>query len=157
MANIVSVEWLTYRRVDTQEWLCLGELDTATSLKPLRVRTIEFPEVLPRLLLGVINLRSVHREIVQIEVNIFYLLMRERTMRGVARTVPRYHALHSLIVKGKQALEVPIALDADENYFSRIYPELVLKSVVLKARLVQPTRSSWHKAQADYLYTPWGD
>lgn len=157
MAEIVRVEWLTYRRVDTEEWAQLSELCEALPLQPLRIRTIEFPEVLPRLLVGVVHLRGGRRERARVEVDITYLLMSEHTMQGVARSLQRYHAFRSCVLDGRQSVEIPIALDADENYFSRAYPDLVPKSIMLKARLLEPRRSAWCTARIDYLYTPWGD
>lgn len=157
MAKIVRVEWITYQRSDTKDWLSIGELGKAFPLQQRQVKTIEFPQILPRLLIGAIHLQSKRLEQVQVEVEITYLLMHERTMSGIARTDQRYHAFHSLFVKGSGLIETPIALDADENYFSRAHPDLALKSLVLRARLLAPNRSPWQSARIDYLYTPWGD
>ena len=157
MAKIVRVEWITYQRSDTKDWLSIGELGKAFPLQQSQVKTIEFPEILPRLLIGAIHLQSKRLEQVQVEVEITYLLMHERTMSGIARTDQRYHAFHALFVKGSGLIETPIALDADENYFSRAHPDLALKSLVLRARLLAPNRSPWQSARIDYLYTPWGD
>lgn len=157
MAKIVRVEWITYQRSDTKDWLSIGELGKAFPLQQRQVKTIEFPEILPRLLMGAIHLQSKRLEQVRVEVEIAYLLMDERTMSGIARTDQRYHAFHALFVKGSGLIEIPIALDADENYFSRAHPDLALKSLVLRARLLVPSRSPWQSARIDYLYTPWGD
>ena len=157
MAKIVRVEWLTYWRSDTKDWLSIGELGKAFPLQQRQVKTVEFPEILPRLLIGVILVQSKRLEQVRVEVEITYLLMHERTMSGIARTYQRYQAFHSLTVKSSGLIEIPIALDADENYFSRAHPDLALKSLVLRARLLAPSRSPWRSAKIDYLYTPWGD
>ncbi|GIV11066.1 MAG: hypothetical protein KatS3mg020_0557 [Fimbriimonadales bacterium] len=157
MAEIVRVEWITYqRRSDTQDWLSMSELGKAFPLQQRQIKTID-TVIVPRVLIGVVSLRSRRPERVQVEVEITYLLMRERTMSGVARTFQRYHAFHAHFVNGSGLIEIPLALDADENYFSRAYPDLVMKSVVLKARLVVPMRTGWRSARVDYLHTPWGD
>ncbi len=158
MASIVRVELVSYRNPKTMEWLNLEDASVRrVPVKRVPIRTIEFPEQLPRMLIGVVHLRSDRPMSVQVEVQLQYTLMSRRTMSGIEKTVTCYQGTHSEVVQGKKQLWVPIEHHALEGFFFSHYPSLTPKSVIFQACLLSTQRSRWYSWEAKYLYTPWGD
>jgi len=157
MVKISKIEWFTYQARGEARWAELNELGTLPLSQLIPVRTVEFPERLPRLLIGRIRIVMPRAQQVLMSAEVIYELMDEQTVARTLKVIPRYTARRVFKAPGEHVWEIPIALDADENYFSRRFPELLPKSVVLRARLLSPQRSRWYVAKVSYLYTPWGD